>query len=165
MIYMAVLMREVLAIPWVSVCVHLALSLSYLFKQFAWPFDRGSVQVSSSVEQGRQNSTLNPSCVRNIHCGEEDSITLSYTSCPFLKHFTENVTHWFNESNHCNFSLRTKAILFGLFNILEALNSKFNNTLLLLRNYTSQIQIKWRSSVFQDLVNKINLRYRTEFRP
>ena len=68
-----------------------------------------------------------------LYCGEADSI--DHINCEFSKHFMQNIIHWFNETNHCNFTPGTKEVLLGISNNPSILNKKFNYTLLFLSYY------------------------------
>ena len=70
-----------------------------------------------------------------VYCGEPDSTDHTFIHCHFSKHFIENIIHWFNETNHCNFTPGMKEILFGIHNSSNTLIKKLNYSLLFMRNY------------------------------
>ena len=98
-----------------------------------------------------------------LYCGESDSIDHTFINCEFSKHFMKNIIHWFNETNHCNFTPGTKEVLFGISNNPNTLNKKFNYTLLSMRYYIYKCKLNEDALLVPAFVNKLKIGYRVEF--
>ena len=98
-----------------------------------------------------------------LYCDESDSIDHTFINCEFSKHFMKNIIHWFNETNHCNFTPGTKEALFGISNNPNTLNKKFNYTLLSMRYYIYKSKLNEDALLVPALINKLKIGYRVEF--
>ena len=74
----------------------------------------------------------------------------------------ENIIHWINETNHCNFTPGTKEVLFGISNNPSTLNKKFN-TLLSMCYYIYKYKLNEDGLLVPAFINKRKIGYRVEF--
>ena len=84
---------------------------------------------------------------------------------PFFKAFHSEWCPLVQRVQPLQFFPKNKGNLFGIFNISQALNRKFNYTLLIPPQIHYKPKLNEEALLFLDFVIKINLRYRTEFRP
>ena len=99
-----------------------------------------------------------------VYCGEPDSTDHTFIHCHFSKHFIENIIHWFNETNHCNFTPGTKETLFGIHNSSNTLIKKLNYSLLFMRNYIYKQKLNEDPLLLPDFIKKFTLKYKIENR-
>ena len=90
-----------------------------------------------------------------LYCGDFDSIDHTLIHCHFAKVFTEKVIHRFNESNHSNFDLSTKELLFGILNSTGPSCKKINYTLLFMHYYIYKRKLNEEALLLQDFIKRI----------
>ena len=99
-----------------------------------------------------------------LYCGEPDSIDHTFITCNFTRSFVQNVIDWFNTQNGSNFQPDTKEILFSSCkrpsNLM--LVRKFNFALLYMKYYIYTCKLNNSLLHLKNFTNNLNFKYRVE---